>query len=53
MEDNELDVFLENLFGFSDGEAAGTHADRVVGRTGRVGVLRDDPVPARTGEPRD
>ncbi len=39
MEDNELDVFLENLFGFSDG-SAGTHADRVVRRTGRVDVLR-------------
>jgi nitrogenase iron protein NifH len=52
MEDNELDVFLENLFGFSDGEAP-ARTPTASSAAPVASACCDDPVPTRTGEPRD
>jgi nitrogenase iron protein NifH len=52
MEDNELDVFLENLFGFSEGEVP-RRAPTASQTAPVASACCDEPVPVRADEPRD
>jgi nitrogenase iron protein NifH len=52
MEDNELDVFLENLFGFSGTEEAPVRAPSAPA-VSAAPTCCDEPAPRRAGEPGD